>query len=217
MLGCYHPSRVPHAIAFPRQSGDWLGFPYEDWEIPGSSLVVTERFWTCQNKVVSKKDARTGYLLLRFLPETPVQKYKDQNDSYKIVYHGLTAQNAFQPPTMTVSTLETIFEESENLQDDEDMDISADERVPDEDEDEEGTYRTTEPRNDEEEPLENSIMIERSTIESSISGAQISGTGDLPRLDAIDPALLTFPPSGVDFYEPTCFNIPTLHYPDNNL
>ena len=50
-------ARVPRAIAFPRQSGDWLGFPYEDWEIPGSSLVVTERFWTCQNKVVSKKHA----------------------------------------------------------------------------------------------------------------------------------------------------------------
>ena len=53
---------VPCAIAFPRQSGDWLGFPYEDWEIPGSSLVATEHFWTYQNKVVSKN--MQGYLLL---------------------------------------------------------------------------------------------------------------------------------------------------------
>lgn len=33
---------VPRALAFPRGMGDWLGHPFEDWEVPGSSLVVTE-------------------------------------------------------------------------------------------------------------------------------------------------------------------------------
>lgn len=33
---------VPCTIAFLHKMGNWLGHPYKDWEVPGSSPVVTE-------------------------------------------------------------------------------------------------------------------------------------------------------------------------------
>lgn len=218
-------ARVPRAIAFPRGTGNWLGHPFEDWEVPGSSLVVTERHWTYQDDIVSNKYARTGYLLLRFFPESDHRVYKHQDDSYEVVYHGRTLINRSTSQVSEYPGLETIPEEPREAESDEEMDISEDEqdeRDKDAGGDEGGARAKSEYGNPEEEPQGQSIMIDKSQIDSSDLAAQNSGTGAFPLLDCIDPALLDLPSSylespTLDDSHPTSLGIPDLFYPGNNV
>lgn len=87
---------------------------------------------------------------------------------------------------------------------------------------EEGVRGKPELRNPEIEPQMPSIIIDESQINSSDSAAQTLGTGALPRLDCIDPALLVLPPSHLDFpsafaSSPTIFDLPALSYPGDSL
>lgn len=209
---------VPRKIAFALGTGDWQGHPFDDWEVPGASLVVTERHWTYNNDIVVRKYAQEGYLQMRFFPATEREPYNSQKDSYEEINRSLTFE---QLPALAAPTLETILEEPEDMQ------VSEDE------EDEEARGEDKRKRSDEAEKEQ--VGVERSELEKESESIMIDSSPldlrpaeapqtevDLPYLNTINPALLELPSAHLDLptmlLSPRDFlNHAVLRYPDDDI